>query len=370
VPDTSDMLIFWVVVATRFLVPLSIPKYPLPGLIASLVLDAVDGTIFQVFTDLPLEGYQAYDKALDIYYLTITYLSTLRNWSNLFAFRLSRFLFYYRLVGTALFGLTNLRALLFIFPNVFEYLFIFYEAVSLKWDPKILTRNRLVIAAALIWIFVKLPQEYWIHIAEMSTTEWLMENPLNSIFLIAWAAVLAGMTWWLLRDLPPSRQGFSFAADPIPSFLSDSTESVRTREERKRMKMVNRLLYENLVTRELAEKIVLISLLSIIFAEILPGVRANSLQVAAGVAILIIINTALSQWLVRRGRQWKSIIQEFVIMSTVNLILILLFDLVLPLFRGSIDLSDTLFFVLLLTLNVTLYDRYRRTHIWSYDDKK
>jgi hypothetical protein len=25
---------------------------------------------------------------------------------------------------------------------------------------------------------------------------------------------------------------------------------------------------------------------------------------------------------------------------------------------------------LLLTLNVTLYDRYRRTHIWSYDDKK
>ncbi|MFV8415690.1 hypothetical protein ACNFLK_06585, partial [Methanosarcina mazei] len=112
----------------RFLIPLSIPKYPLPGIIASLVLDAIDKTIFQLFTDLPLDDYQGYDKALDIYYLTITYLSTLRDWSNLFAFRLSRFLFYYRLVGAALFGITHLRALLFIFPNVFEYFFIFYEA--------------------------------------------------------------------------------------------------------------------------------------------------------------------------------------------------------------------------------------------------
>ncbi|AAM32440.1 hypothetical protein DU80_06200 [Methanosarcina mazei] len=363
-------MIFWALVMARFLIPLSIPKYPLPGIIASLVLDAIDKTIFQLFTDLPLDDYQGYDKALDIYYLTITYLSTLRDWSNLFAFRLSRFLFYYRLVGAALFGITHLRALLFIFPNVFEYFFIFYEAVRLKWDPQVLTKNKLIITAALIWIFVKVPQEYWIHIAEMSTTDWIMENPANTLFLIAWASVLLFMTWWLLKDLPPARPGFSFAADPIPSFLSDGAEGARTREERKRMKMVHKLLSEKLVTRELAEKIVLISLLSIIFAEVLPGVRAGSLQVAAGLSILIVINTALSQWLVRRGRQWRSIIQEFVVMSVVNFGLILLFDFLLPSLNGSIDLLDTLFFVLLLTLNVTLYDRYRRTHIWSYNNKK
>lgn len=72
IPETSDILVFWVVVMARFVIPLAIPSYPLPGIIASLVLDMVDQTVFQQFTDLSLEGYQDYDKALDIYYLAIT----------------------------------------------------------------------------------------------------------------------------------------------------------------------------------------------------------------------------------------------------------------------------------------------------------
>ena len=81
--NTSDILIFWAVVMARFFIPFFIPKYPLPGVIASLFLDAVDQTIFQTFTGLPLEGYQAYDKALDVYYLAITYLSTMRTGQTL-----------------------------------------------------------------------------------------------------------------------------------------------------------------------------------------------------------------------------------------------------------------------------------------------
>ena len=56
-------------------------------------------------------------------------LSTFRNWSHLFAFRVSRFLLYYRLVGVVLFELTQLRSLLLIFPNTFEYFFIWYETL-------------------------------------------------------------------------------------------------------------------------------------------------------------------------------------------------------------------------------------------------
>jgi hypothetical protein len=85
--ETTDQLVFWAVVAARFLVPLLIPRYPLPAIVASLVIDGVDQTIFQQFTNLNLDGYQGYDKALDIYYLTIAYISTLRNWSNRFAFQ-------------------------------------------------------------------------------------------------------------------------------------------------------------------------------------------------------------------------------------------------------------------------------------------
>jgi hypothetical protein len=59
-------------------------------------------------------------------------------------------------------------------------------------------------------------------------------------------------------------------------------------------------------------------------------------------------------------------VKEFIVMSIVNLILVLLFDFLLARYEGSIDLLNTLFFVLLLTLNVTLYDRYRRVHLWSH----
>ncbi|RXA21764.1 hypothetical protein EQO05_00505 [Methanosarcina sp. MSH10X1] len=359
-PDTSDMLIFWAVVMMRFFVPLAIPRYPLPAVIAALILDMVDQTIFQLFTSLPLEGYQSYDKALDNYYLAITYLSTMRNWSNLFAFKISRFLFYYRLVGAALFELTHLRELLFIFPNTFEYFFIFYEAVRLKWNPMVLTKSKLITTTALIWIFIKLPQEYWIHIAQLDTTDWIRENPMNALILIGWVLFLLGMAWWLLRDLPPMRSGFSVAADPISG----------ARKERHGQGIETNLQVadssERFFNNALFEKIVLVSLLSIIFAQILPGVRSTNLQLALGMAILIIINTALSHWLARRGTHWKSIIQEFVIMSLVNLGIILLFDFLLPRYDGSINLFNTLFFVLLLTLNVTLYDRYRTVHIRNH----
>ena len=54
------------VVLARFIVPLFIPKYPLPAILAALVLDAADQTIFSWVTNDPLPGYQSYDKALDV----------------------------------------------------------------------------------------------------------------------------------------------------------------------------------------------------------------------------------------------------------------------------------------------------------------
>ncbi|MFN2139240.1 MAG: hypothetical protein ACK2U5_02100 [Candidatus Promineifilaceae bacterium] len=98
-----DLIVFWAVVLARVLVPLTIPRYPLPGILAALILDAVDQTIFQALSGFTFAGYQGYDKALDIYYLAIAYIATLRNWTNYTAVRLGRFLFYYRLLGVLLF---------------------------------------------------------------------------------------------------------------------------------------------------------------------------------------------------------------------------------------------------------------------------
>ena len=97
--DTSDIAVFLVVLALRFIIPLFIPRFPLPAILLALVLDAADQTIFQQFTNLNLDGYQNYDKALDIFYLTIAFLAVYRNWTNTSAINVARFLWYYRLIG-------------------------------------------------------------------------------------------------------------------------------------------------------------------------------------------------------------------------------------------------------------------------------
>ena len=43
----SAELVFWAVVLSRLLVPLLIPRFPLPAIVACLVIDAVDQTVFQ-----------------------------------------------------------------------------------------------------------------------------------------------------------------------------------------------------------------------------------------------------------------------------------------------------------------------------------
>jgi hypothetical protein len=141
-------------------------------------------------------------------------------------------------------------------------------------------------------------------------------------------------------------------ADPVPA------DFVLRAEQRSMNSKSN-----HFIDMALLEKIFLVSLLGIIFAQVLPGVMASNIQIAIGVALLIVINTALSNWLSRRGKGWKSILQEFVVMTLVNFSLILAADFLLPRIDGTLNLENTLFFILLLTLNVTLYDWYRQVYL-------
>ena len=180
--------VFLVVVLLRFVIPLFIPKYPLPAILAALVLDAADQTIFSWVTDDPLPGYQAYDKALDVYYQAIAYITTMRTWRDPVAFQISRFLYLYRLIGVALFELSHARWVLLVFPNTFEYFFIAYEFVRTRWNPVRMSATALVGTAAFIWIFIKLPQEWWIHVAQLDFTEFMDDNPW-AYFVIGAAAL-------------------------------------------------------------------------------------------------------------------------------------------------------------------------------------
>jgi hypothetical protein len=367
-----DELILAAVVATRVAVPLAIPRFPLPAMLAAMVIDGIDQTIFQTFTSLDLSGYQSYDKALDVYYLSIAYVATLRNWTNLAAFGVSRFLYYYRLVGVVLFELSQLRWLLLVFPNTFEYFFDFYEAVRTRWDPRRMSRALLIGAAAFIWIVIKLPQEWWIHVAQLDMTDFLKERVFGVPADSSWAeaiaanptvvlvagvvvALLALLGWWLLtRRLPPADRPFTLDADAQQPAVDEA--AIRRRRDS---------LAQTFLDRELLEKIVLVGLVSVIFGQMLPGEEESPLSIAIGVALVILVNTAVSEYLIRRGRRWGSVTRQFGLMLALNVAIVVVPGILLRLLDAE-PLQHALVFVLLLTLVVTLYDRYRPIHLTRF----
>ena len=110
------------------------------------------------------------------------------------------------------------------------------------------------------------------------------------------------------------------------------------------------------------EKVVLVSLVGIIFAQILPDMRAGAIEITVGGTILILISTSLSQWLARQGFGLIATVREFIVMLVVNFVLILLIAIVFPTFDGSINLVNVIFFTLLFTVVMTMLDRFRQEH--------
>lgn len=334
--------VFLSVVLLRFFVPLLIPRFPLPAVVACLVIDAADQTIFQAFTDDPLEGYQAYDKALDVYYLAIAYCSSMRNWRDPVAFSAARGLYLYRLVGVTLFELLHWRWLLLAFPNTFEYFFIAYEAVRTRWNPLRLTAAAVFGMVVAIWVFVKLPQEFWIHIAKMDFTEFMSDHPWMWGVLLAVAAVAAFAGWRNRGRVPAPDWRFTVDVNRTVPELSVATGSRR--------------VFDLL----LLEKVVFIALVSVIFAQILPDIRSSNLGIAIGVSALVVVNAAVSEWFRRRGRMWTTTLESFGAMLAINVGIVFV-DAVLG--RGGDDTPtlNTLFFVLLLSLLIAMFDLMRST---------
>ncbi|HQR28373.1 MAG TPA: hypothetical protein PLP61_15125 [Nocardioides sp.] len=338
--------VFLLVLIGRFVLPLFIPRYPLPAILACLVLDGVDQTIFQSFGFDP-PGYQGYDKAMDVYYLSVAYLATMRNWVSQPAFGVARFLFFYRMVGVVVFELSQLRIMLLVFPNTFEYFFIAYEAVRTRWNPLRLDRRAWIGVAAAIWVFVKLPQEYWIHVAQLDLTDTMRDVPWFTPLLVVVLLVLAAVLWFVVRPrLVAPDWGWRIAADPLPAGL-DTREEWLTWFARTRVLSVDTL-----------EKVVMVGLLSVIYAEVLPGVDTGSLRLFVGLAVIIVINSAISLWAANRSRSLDSLTAAFLGRVLINAALILGTFWLSGRELGDVRWGGVLFFVLLLSLLTTMHDRY------------
>jgi hypothetical protein len=339
-------IVFVAVVGARFVVPLFIPLFPLPAVVACLVLDAADQSIFQAFGYDP-PGYQSYDKAMDVFYLAVAYLATMRNWQALPAYTVGRFLYFYRLVGVVAFELTHTRALLLVFPNTFEYFFIAYEGIRTRWAPVVYKLRWWIVLAAVIWIFVKLPQEWWIHVAQLDFTEFVADHSWAAPLLVVLFVVAALVFWFAIRPrLRPADHPWQLAADPLPEEMDTAAERASWHAT-----------YGAVRSPATLEKVVLVGLISVIYAQTLPGVRASNLELFIGVAIIVVVNAAAALFVARRAVTIENALALFGSRLLFNIVFLVLAEWVLGT-GDDLDTGDTLFFLMLISLITTLHDRF------------
>lgn len=361
----AESSVFWVVVVARFILPLGIPMFPLPAILGCLVVDAFDQPIFQTFTHVDLSAYQSYDKALDIFYLSIAVLTMYRNWKSLPAVQVGRVLFYLRLVGVLAFETTGWRWLLFLLPNAFEYYFIFYEAIRSRWTPARLHVHFYTVSAAVIWI-LKLPQEYWIHIAKLDVTDQLKQVVLHVPRSAPWLAsiahspisfglMLGALATFIIvgraaihRFAGRPEHSLRWRADPLPTRIDEATERDLAMARSWR-----------LFDFHLVEKIILVGMISVIFARIVPGVEATPSQLVLGTGAIVTVNAFLRLHGSPTAKLMDSGVLSFLLLAATNTGIVTVAAAVVRGHGRHLEVTAALFFLLLLSLIVTLYDRWR-----------
>jgi hypothetical protein len=360
--DNGDVTVFVVVVALRLVVPLFIPRYPLPAIVLALIIDGIDQTVFQWFGYDP-PGYQGYDKALDVYYLTIAYASTIRNWGGSYGFVLARALWYYRLVGVVLFEYVGARWLLLVFPNTFEYFFIAIEVVKVSWNPFDLTRRQVTILAATIWVGIKLPQEWWLHVAQLDFTDVVKEHVFGVGVHDSWVHALSHRPWafmLLVAVVALAVTGARMIVTRIPRRDWPATFSADVQGNHLGWaRPPDEVVPAAFFGWAFAEKAILVTLVTMIFGQILPGRNRGVLQVALSTTLIIAVSTLVSQALARRGVTWRSTAGELVVMGAANVGIAFGVAALVPGAGRSAPLGTFLFLVSLLTLIVGLFDQFK-----------
>jgi len=153
-----------VIAVVRIVGSLPVLRWPLAGGLVVLVVDLSDLLLRDTLDLGGVPDYQSLDKWLDQVYLALFLVVALR-WRAVER-RVAVGLYLYRLVGFALFSLTGERALLLVFPNVFEPWFLLVAALHHRREPLRWTAPRLGLALAAVTV-VKEVQEWALHGARL-----------------------------------------------------------------------------------------------------------------------------------------------------------------------------------------------------------
>jgi len=153
-----------VIGAVRVLGSLPVLRWPLAGGILAILVDLSDLLLRDTLDLGGIPDYQAFDKWADQVYLGLFLIVALR-WRGPERW-VSVGLYAYRLIGFVAFELTGERALLLVFPNVFEPWFLLVAAIH-RWRPGLAWRPATVATVLAALVAVKEVQEWALHGARL-----------------------------------------------------------------------------------------------------------------------------------------------------------------------------------------------------------
>ncbi len=152
-----------VIALVRVLGSLPVLRWALAGAVIAILVDLSDLFMMNLLDLGGFPNYQSKDKWLDQVYL-VTFLVVALRWDGS-ARTIAVVLYAYRMLGFFAFEIAGERWILFAFPNVFEFWFLFVAAMH-RWRPSFpFERMRPTVGALVLLTAAKLGHEYVIHVA-------------------------------------------------------------------------------------------------------------------------------------------------------------------------------------------------------------
>jgi hypothetical protein len=139
---------------------LPVLRWAFVGGIIAVLVDFSDLFMMNLLDLGGLKNYQVFDKWVDQVYM-LTFLLVALRWEGP-ARTIAIWLYLYRLLGFVVFEVADARSLLLLFPNVFEFWFLFVASLP-HWRPGFAYTRRNVAVAGGILLVLKMFQEYVLH---------------------------------------------------------------------------------------------------------------------------------------------------------------------------------------------------------------
>ena len=137
----------WIIAVTRVAGSLPVLRWPFYGAILAIVVDQSDVLLMNLLDFGGVGNYQTFDKYVDQVYIGC-FLAVALRWQGVDR-NVAVALYVYRMAGFLVFEATQSRDILLLFPNLFEFWFVFVAAkLQFGWQEALQGRRLAIVLTA------------------------------------------------------------------------------------------------------------------------------------------------------------------------------------------------------------------------------